>query len=137
MNGICYGTLATNIGAFEREAQQHWLPFFDGPRQRQLSAATSIFNYAHAQVGFSLHMNSRNYDVDIALGGPGVFVWKGDTILITNAFDKSTSRTIIPAVAGEARLDYYDYFGNVLYFLSRYPSRHVSLVKVPRRGILH
>lgn len=115
MNGICYGTLATDVSAFEREGDKHWLPIFDGPKQREFSTMKSYFNYAYAQLGFSLHMNSRNHDVDIILGSPGVFVWKGDAILISTAFNKSTSYTIIPSVVGEAQLDYHDYFGNIFY----------------------
>ncbi|XP_032691162.1 integrin alpha-9-like isoform X2 [Odontomachus brunneus] len=107
--GICYGTLATNIDAFKREAQQHWLPTYDSPRQIKVSPY--IYNYAYSQVGFSLHMNSRNYDVDIALGAPGMFGWEGDAILITNAFNKSTSHTIIASVVGETWLDIHNYFG--------------------------
>ncbi|EFN89848.1 Integrin alpha-PS4 [Harpegnathos saltator] len=84
MQGICYGTLASGADAFDREAKRHWLPVFNATRQRKLSDETSHYNYAFAQVGFSLHMKSWGNSADIALGGPGVFAWTGDTVAQTS-----------------------------------------------------
>ncbi|XP_014480126.1 PREDICTED: integrin alpha-9-like [Dinoponera quadriceps] len=111
LSGICYGTLATGVEAFEKEAEKYWLPTFDGPKQRALRKAITIPNYAYAEVGFSLHMTSRNDSVDIVLGSPGVNIWKGDAILITDAFESSISNTIIPKVVEERQIDFNDYFG--------------------------
>lgn len=118
MYGICYGTLATGVDAFKRPAEKHWLPVFNGPKQQKYNSETSFYNYAQAQVGFSLHMNSRDYGADIVLGSPGVYVWRGDAILITAAFNGSASQTIIPSVVKETRIDFHSYFGNVTFLIS-------------------
>lgn len=113
MNGICYTTLARNANAFERQAEEHFLPLLNSENQITTKNNIGIYNYGQAQVGFSLHMNSR-HTVNIAIGSPGVYNWKGDAILTVAPIDGSFSRTVIPSVAREPGIHSYNYFGKDL-----------------------
>jgi len=121
MNGICYTTLARNANAFERQAEEHFLPLSNSENQITIRDNIGIYNYGQAQLGFSLHMNSR-YTVNVAIGSPGVYSWKGDAIL-TVPINGSFSRTIIPSIAREPGVHSYNYFGKdtppTVTFLSR------------------
>ncbi|XP_024893200.1 integrin alpha-9-like [Temnothorax curvispinosus] len=108
MNGICYTTLARNAGAFKREAEERLLPLSNPADDITSKNKINIYNYAMGQTGFSLHMNSR-HEVNIVMGSPGVYNWKGDAIL--TSMNDSFSRTVIPSLAREQRVHSYNYFG--------------------------
>ncbi|KAL0127515.1 hypothetical protein PUN28_003059 [Cardiocondyla obscurior] len=111
LNGMCYTTLAKNAYAFEREAE-HLLPLSNSGDQITSKNNVNIYNYGVGQAGFSLHMNSRGTVVNIAMGSPGVYNWKGDAILTVASINSPfSSRTVIPSLAKEPRLHSYNYFG--------------------------
>ncbi|XP_011872800.1 PREDICTED: integrin alpha pat-2-like [Vollenhovia emeryi] len=110
MNGICYTTLARNAHAFERQAEDHFLPLTNSGSQITSKNNINIYNYGVGQAGFSLHMSSR-YTVNIAMGSPGIFNWKGDAILTVASMDDPFSRTVIPSLAREPRVHSYNYLG--------------------------
>ncbi|KMQ91516.1 integrin alpha-ps4 [Lasius niger] len=70
-----------------------------------------IYNFGMGQIGFSLHMNSLRYDVNVMLGAPGVYNWKGDAILTNALINEPFSRTIIPSPAREQQIHSYNYLG--------------------------
>lgn len=111
MNGICYATRAINATAFEREAEERLLPLSNSESQITSKNDIGIYNYGMGQVGFSLHVNSPEYDVSVALGAPGVYNWKGHTLLITASINEPFSRGIIPSLAREQQVHSYNYFG--------------------------
>lgn len=110
MNGICYATLASNADAFERQAEEHLLPLSNSENQVTSKSGVNIYNYGVGQTGFSLHMNSR-YTVNVAMGSPGVYNWKGDAILTIAPVNRPFTRTIVPSLAREPRIHSYNYFG--------------------------
>ncbi|XP_011062197.1 PREDICTED: integrin alpha-PS4-like [Acromyrmex echinatior] len=110
MNGICYTTLANSANAFERQAEEHLLPLSNSGNQITTKSNINIYNYGVGQAGFSLHMNSQ-YTVNIAIGSPGVYNWKGDAILAVALMNGSFLRTVIPSLAREPRIHSYNYFG--------------------------
>lgn len=112
MNGICYTTLAVDANAFEREAEEHFLPLSNSGNQIASKSNINIYNYGVGQAGFSLHMNSRY----IAMGSPGVYNWKGDAILTTASTGGPLLRTVIPSLAREPRVHSYNYFGKDVTF---------------------
>jgi len=111
MNGICYATLASNANAFEREAEEDFLPLSDSANQITSKNNVNIYNYGVGQAGFSLHMNSRYHTINVAIGSPGVHNWKGDAILIVASMNGPFSHIVIPSLAREPRLHSYNYFG--------------------------
>jgi len=114
MNGICYATLASNANAFEREAKEHFVPLSNSANQITSKNNINIYNYGMGQAGFSLHMNSR-HAVNIAIGSPGVYNWKGDAILIVAPMNGSFSHIVIPSLAREPQLHSYNYFGKDIF----------------------
>lgn len=114
MNGICYATLASNANAFERQAEEHLIPLSNSEDQITSKNNINIYNYGVGQVGFSLHMNSR-YSVNVAIGSPGIYNWKGDAILTVSSMVGSFSRTVIPSLAREQRVHSYNYFGKDIF----------------------
>lgn len=122
MNGICYATLASNTNAFERQAKEHLLPLSNSGNQITSKNNINIYNYGVGQAGFSLHMNSR-YTVNVAMGSPGIYNWKGDAILTVASMDGPFSRTVIPSLAREPRLHSYNYFGKDISHTATFLSR--------------
>lgn len=120
MNGICYMTRAIDADAFEREAEEKLLLSSNLEDQITSKNNIGIYNYGMGQIGFSLHVNSLEYDVNVALGAPGVYNWKGDAILITTSRDESYSRTIIPSLAREQQIHSYNYFGKCIFLSSSF-----------------
>lgn len=121
MNGICYTTLASNANAFERHAEEHFLPLSNSESQITSKNNINIYNYGVGQMGFSLHMNSRS-TVNVAMGSPGVYNWKGDAILTIAPINGPFLRTVIPSLAREQRVHSYNYLGKDIIsatFLSR------------------
>lgn len=86
MNGICYWTIARNSESFNKEAQQKIFPFID-LRQIAPTNGINIHNFGMAQIGFTLHITSNKLRRDMILGSPGVYNWKGLSVLDT---DRST-----------------------------------------------
>lgn len=121
MNGICYTTRATDADAFEREAEELLLPLSNSESQITSKNDIGIYNYGMGQIGFSLHVNSLGYDVNVALGAPGVYNWKGDAILITTSIDEPFSRTVIPSLAREQQVHSYNYFGKTISLFYHFP----------------
>ncbi|KAL6264540.1 hypothetical protein P5V15_004645 [Pogonomyrmex californicus] len=112
LNGICYATLAINANAFEREAEELLLPISDSNSQITSKNNIGIYNYGVAQVGFSLYMNTRHRDtVNVAIGSPGVYNWKGDAILGVASMNGPFDHTVIPSVAREQQIHSFNYFG--------------------------
>ncbi|CAL1684033.1 unnamed protein product [Lasius platythorax] len=110
MNGICYATRAINADAFEREAEERILSLSNPENQITSKNDIGIYNFGMGQIGFSLHMNSLR-DVNVMLGAPGVYNWKGDAILTTALINKPFLRTIIPSPAREQQIHSYNYLG--------------------------
>lgn len=118
VNGICYGTSVANVTAFEREADEYFLPFWNNDDQITMKNKIGFYNYGMSQLGFSLHMNSLKYGTSVILGSPGVYNWKGDTILATAAaHDQLFLNTVVPSVAKEESIHSYNYFGIKTFYL--------------------
>jgi len=115
MNGICYATLASNANAFEREAEEDFIPLSNSANQITSKNNINIYNYGVGQAGFSLYMNSRN-TINVAIGSPGVYNWKGDAILIDAPMNsRPFSHTVIPSLAREPQVHSYNYFGKDIF----------------------
>jgi len=120
MNGICYATLARNANAFEREAEEDFLPLSNSADQITSKNNINIYNYGMGQAGFSLHMNSR-HTINVIIGSPGVHNWKGDAILMVAPMNGPFSHTVIPSLAREPRLHSYNYFGKHIFLPLFFP----------------
>jgi len=116
MNGICYTTLANSANVFERQAEEHLLLLSNSGNQITTKNNINIYNYGVGQAGFSLHMNSQ-YTVNVAIGSPGIYNWKGDAILAVAPMNGPFSRTVIPSLAREPRIHSYNYFGKDIFLL--------------------
>ncbi|XP_046822776.1 integrin alpha-8-like isoform X2 [Vespa crabro] len=84
MNGMCYWTTATSIESFEKEAEKMALITIN---DNQLTSWNGIFlyNFGMGQLGFSADMRYfvNKSELSVVLGSPGIFNWKGSTVLLT------------------------------------------------------
>ncbi|XP_076235049.1 integrin alpha-5 [Calliopsis andreniformis] len=109
MNGICYWTIVKNAKSFNEKTVHKMLPFIGLP-QIAPSNGVGVYNFGMAQTGFSLHITSNELKRDIILGSPGIYNWKGLSLLYTDLFDDRT-QIIIPSFKSESRIRDNDYFG--------------------------
>ncbi|XP_047355719.1 integrin alpha-8-like isoform X2 [Vespa velutina] len=86
MNGMCYWTTATSIESFEKEAEKMALITINA---NQLTSwnGTVLYNFGMGQLGFSADMRYfvNKSDLSVVLGSPGIFNWKGSTVLLTES----------------------------------------------------
>ncbi|XP_035732540.1 integrin alpha-8-like isoform X2 [Vespa mandarinia] len=86
MNGMCYWTTATSIESFEKEAEKMALITIN---DNQLTSwnGNFLYNFGMGQLGFSADMRYfvNKSDLSVVLGSPGIFNWKGSTVLLTES----------------------------------------------------
>lgn len=109
LNGMCYWIGAAGIKSSDKTAVNPIFPFVNEKNKYIFYAGHTRFFLAHGQAGFSAHINSNKSDSAIALGGPGVFEWRGSSILLESLNQKIKS--IIPNVKQKVIFKTSDYFG--------------------------
>ncbi|KAL2744661.1 integrin alpha-8-like isoform X1 [Vespula maculifrons] len=109
MNGMCYWTTATNLESFEKDAEKMSLISINA-NQTTLWNNIWLYDFGIGQLGFSADISSANkLGLNVVLGSPGIFNWKGSAVLLTES--TSGHRQIIIPNNKNTVPDFFDYLG--------------------------
>ncbi|XP_014607797.1 PREDICTED: integrin alpha-8-like [Polistes canadensis] len=105
ITGMCYWTTATSLKSFEKESEKISVDG-DYVKLHNYLKREYIYHFGMGQVGFSADISFDKSEWNVALGGPGLFHWKGAAVYFT----ESTSG-FKQTITANNKLDSYDYLG--------------------------